>query len=227
LNLKEIIMIDLDELYFSSDRCRDLLDEIGDGIQEEDLKQRAGNSIEACKHGLKVWENLLELMKMLKADSIYELDDKGATIYDLLYWASKFADELEDASRKHKAFKAEKLNFCETYVAMHLNMLDKEVRNLGNVRTALAESYYKMGKAEEADSLFRKWLNAEPDWGWGWIGWSDCYWFREHIGLEKDFDKAEKILKDGLSITNVFDKDYITERLQDLQKEKNKNPTLP
>mgnify|MGYP001354194365 CR=1 FL=1 len=39
----------------------------------------------------------------------------------------------------------------------------------------------------------------------------------EHIGLEQDFDKAEKILRDGLSITTVCDKEHITERLQDLQ----------
>lgn len=220
-------MIDPDELYLSSDKYSDLLDEIDIEIIEEAAEQKTGNSIKACKHGLKIWENLLELMKLFEANSICELDEKNATMFDLLHWAGNFADELEDASQKHKAFEAEKLNFCETYVAMHLNMLDKEVRNLGNVRTALAESYYKMGKTEEADALFRKWLNAEPDWGWGWIGWSDCYWFKKYIGLEKDFDKAEKILKEGLSITNVSDKDYVTERLQDLQKEKNKNPTLP
>jgi hypothetical protein len=37
-----------------------------------------------------------------------------------------------------------------------------------------------------------------------------------------------RITASGLSITNVSDKDYITEGLQDLQKEKNKSgPTLP
>lgn len=223
-------MIDPDKLYFSSDRYRKLLDEIGDEIQKEDCEQRAGNSVEACKHGLKVWENLLKLIKVLKADSIYELDKKGVTIYDLLWWASSFVDELENASRTHKRFEAEKLNFCETYVAMHRNMFNRKVRNLGNIRTALAESYYKMGKIQEADSLFREWLNAEPDWGFGWIRWSDCYWFWKHIGLEKDFDKAEKILKEGLSIPNVSDKNHIEERLQDLQKEKERskiNPTMP
>jgi len=37
-----------------------------------------------------------------------------------------------------------------------------------------------------------------------------------------------RITASSLSITNVSDKDYITEGLQDLQKEKNKSgPTLP
>jgi len=28
---------------------------------------------------------------------------------------------------------------------------------------------------EKAEELFRSWLDADPAWGWGWIGWADCY----------------------------------------------------
>ncbi len=24
---------------------------------------------------------------------------------------------------------------------------------------------------EEAEELFRSWLDADPGWGWAWIGW--------------------------------------------------------
>ena len=103
---------------------------------------------------------------------------------------------------------------------MHSHLLDKDVRNLGNVRISLAETYYRMGKAKEADALFRKWLSVEPDWGWGWIGWSDCYWLWEIAEMKKDFKKAERILKEGLSVPNVTDRKYLEERFSDFLKKK-------
>ncbi|KPK97204.1 MAG: hypothetical protein AMJ95_10350 [Omnitrophica WOR_2 bacterium SM23_72] len=54
-------MIDPDKLHFPSSRYRDLLERIGDGIDQEGLELEAGNSIEACKHGLRVWHNLLQV----------------------------------------------------------------------------------------------------------------------------------------------------------------------
>jgi hypothetical protein len=54
------------------------------------------------------------------------------------------------------------------------------------------------------------------------IGWSDCFWLWEYLGLEKDLDKAEEILRKGLSVSNVSDRDHIEDRLEDLLKEKNK-----
>lgn len=213
-------MINPDTLYFSSEIYRNLLDKIRDSITEENVERRKGNPIEACNHGHKVWNYLQELMKMLHAKSVFELDQRHVTMYDLLFWANGFTDELHNASLKDKSFVSKKLEFCENYLEMHSNMLDKDVRNLGNVRNSLAETYYRIGKEKEADALFRKWLSAEPDWGWGWIGWSDCCWLWETPKLKKDFGKAEKILKEGLSVPDVLDIDYLKERFSDLQKKK-------
>ncbi len=91
-------MIDPDTLYFSSEIYRNLLDVIGDEITDEGLAQRKGSPIEACRHGFEVWEHIQELMKMLRAKSVFELDKSQATSYDLLYWAGAFADELHNAS---------------------------------------------------------------------------------------------------------------------------------
>ena len=82
--------------------------------------------------------------------------------------------------------------------------------------------YNELMKMLKADSLFHEWLKLEPDWGWGWIGCSDCYWLWEYLGLEKDLDKAEEILRKGLSVSNVSDRDHIEDRLEYLLKEKNK-----
>src|ERR1035437_7220592 len=44
-----------------------------------------------------------------------------------------------------------------------------------SLRRALAETYFEIGEHCTADELFESWLTADPRWGWGWIGWADCY----------------------------------------------------
>jgi hypothetical protein len=87
-------MLDLDELYFNSDRYRTLLEKIGDEIGQMSIAERSGDPIAASRHGLKTWNYLLKLMKITDAQSIYELEVGRATIYDLLYWAATFVDTL-------------------------------------------------------------------------------------------------------------------------------------
>ena len=159
--------------------------------------------------------------QMLEAKSIYDISNFGVTIYDLPYWADGFADELSNASRNDKSYLQKKLSFCQQYVEMHEDFSDKELPNLGNVRSTLAETYYQLEEKEKADLLYEKWLKDEPDWGWGWIAWSDCYWLRRHIGLEQDLEKAEQILRKGLSVKKVSDKEHIEERLNRLLNENN------
>ena len=215
-------MLDPDELYFTSERYNDLIDELGDEIEAEVIAEREGNHIDACEYGFKVWACLLELIKMLEAESIYDIANNGVTIYDLPYWATCFADELSNACREDNSYLQKKLSFCKHYVEMHEGFSDRELYNLGNVRSSLAETYYQLGEKDKADSLYEKWLNDEPDWGWGWIAWSDCYWLWRHIGLEQDFEKAEQILRKGLFVKKVSDKEHIEERLNELLEEKRK-----
>jgi hypothetical protein len=213
-------MIDPDTLYISSVEYRQLLDIIGDNIAIEDLAERRGDPIQASKHGLIVWDHLQKLMKMVQVASVFELDQRHATTYDLLFWAGAFAGQLSNANLKDKFFLAKHIDFCQSYVEMHSHMLNKDVRNLGNIRISLAETYYRAGKPREADALFRNWLSVEPDWGWGWIGWSDCYWLWEIPELKKDFTRAQRILEEGLSVPNVRDLNHVKERLVELLKRK-------
>jgi hypothetical protein len=58
--------------------------------------------------------------------------------------------------------------------------------------------------------------------GAGWIGWSDLYWLW-NLGNQKDFDKAEKILGQGLKVPNVDNRNDIKKRLKDLKTEMQRN----
>ena len=90
-----------------------------------------------------------------------------------------------------------------------------------NRRRALAESYYELGETGKAEALYRDWLHADPRWGWGWIGWSDCYRFTRTE--RRDWNRCEQILREGLSIADVRDRADIADRLADACEEQGRD----
>lgn len=99
-------MLDPDELHFRSERDGDLLDRIGLEIEDGGAAERAGHWIEASQHGLQAWRCLKDLMALLEAESVYEVAEAQATIYDLPYWATCFADALSQAARIDRSFES-------------------------------------------------------------------------------------------------------------------------
>jgi len=85
------------------------------------------------------------------------------------------------------------------------------------MKRALAESYYEIGEREKVDALFQQWLKDDPRWGWGWIGWADCYWLIER--KEKDYVQAINILKKGFAVPGVRGKEDMEERLDNILRE--------
>jgi len=90
-----------------------------------------------------------------------------------------------------------------------------------NWRRALAGSYFELGETSKAEALYRDWLKADPGWGWGWIGWSDCYRFTRT--KSQDLTRCEQILREGLSIGDVRDRPDLADRLADLCEEQGRN----
>lgn len=85
------------------------------------------------------------------------------------------------------------------------------------MRVSIAESYIKLGKPNEGDALFDSYLKDDPQWGWGWIAWSDCYW-TFHGNKENNCEKAEAILKKALSVEKLRDREDVLERLLNFKK---------
>jgi pentatricopeptide repeat protein len=83
-------------------------------------------------------------------------------------------------------------------------------------KRAFADSYFKLGDIKKAESLYEEWLKQDPKWGWGWIGYSDCWMDWKE---KQDFEKAEEILKRGLAVPRVEDRVHIIERLVNLYEE--------
>ena len=204
----------LDLLNTTSADFRKLMCDIQDNFSKEEVYERERSFVAASKTGLQTWGYLKKLMALLEAEDFCELESQ--TMFSVSSWASSLASNLHNAAIKNVNFVEHKYIFCKEYVEMHEDFLDKELPNLGNVRRALGDCYMDRGDLETGDILYTKWLEQEPDWGWGWIGWSDCYWLF-HGKNKQNLIKAKNILERGLEIQKVKSKDVMQERLEELK----------
>lgn len=205
-----------DLLYMRSKNYRDLMDKIHDSIQEEDRHEKTNDSVAAADTGLRTWSYLKKLMTILDATNLCDMEHE--TMYDLLSWACSLATNLCNASTKDSSFLRKKYDFCKEYTQMHESFSSDGMRNLGNIRRVYAGCYIDQSDFKTCDDLYEKWLLKEPNWGWGWIGWSDSYWLFTGKN-KKNFEKAFSILEQGLAIKGVNDKNYMLDRLNSLKKE--------
>ena len=65
-----------------------------------------------------------------------------------------------------------------------------------NRRRALAESYFELGETAKRRPSIAVGCMLDPRWGWGWIGWSDCYRFTRTE--RRDWSRANRSCGKGL-----------------------------
>lgn len=88
---------------------------------------------------------------------------------------------------------------------------DEDDLIIENTRRAIADSHFELGNEEECDRLYSMWLGADPNWGWGYIGWSDCYHFGKNK-TEAHLRKAEAIITKALEQKDLRDRLDVIER---------------
>lgn len=187
---------------------------LDDKIQAGYELNSSGNVEAACRIWLEAWDDVLYIFDKADFESIGEFDDRFLGTQSLFNWIQELEIELWNAGLRDRQFLSSRVGICEE----RLRIFDPEDElMMENCRRALAESYFELGETGRADALYREWLNADPQWAWGWIGWSDCYRFTrtEFSNLHK----AEELLREGLSIAGVRDFPDIAERLADLYEE--------
>jgi tetratricopeptide (TPR) repeat protein len=168
----------------------------------------------ACRIWLEAWNDILHLLDKASLQSIAEFDDRFGGTESLFNWVQDLESELWNAGLEDQLFLKARIAICEE--GLRRFAIDDDLMTQ-NRRCALAESYYELGETGKADALYGEWLKTDPQWGWGWIGWSDCYRFtRTKL---KDLHKAEELLQQGFSITGVRDFQDLAERLADLYQE--------
>jgi tetratricopeptide (TPR) repeat protein len=188
--------------------CLELLD---DKMQAGYDRDPESNPHAAAVAWLDAWADLLRLCDATGISSIGEFDDRFPLSQSVYNWSQDLEMALENAGRDDGEMQQALIGFCEESLRRfpHEDQLFTE-----NRRRTMGQAYFDAGMTEKAGELFRAWLDTDPAWGWGWIGWADCYlpW----DGRSADYDRAEKLLRRGYRTPRVQDRADIASRLQEL-----------
>lgn len=173
------------------------------------LEQREDGT--ACRTWLEAWAEALRLLDKAGIQTIEEFDRRFRGTQSLFNWVQDLEDELWNAGQADRQFLAARIALCEEGLR---RFAAEDALLTENWRRALAESYFELGETGRAKALYREWLQADPAWGWGWVGWSDCY--RLARAEARDLPRAEQLLRQGLAVPGVRDRHDLAERLADL-----------
>ena len=130
-------------------------------------------------------------------------------------WCQDFEQELENAGADDPGYHRLRVRYCQEFLE---TFVDVAWLMRGNFLRAEAESHWRVGEVETAEARFEALIETNPDWPWGYVGWSDEYWmFRDS---PKDYDRAEGILQRALERSNLEDRYVVGERLESLRAER-------
>jgi tetratricopeptide (TPR) repeat protein len=166
--------------------------------------------VPVCRVWLEAWSDVLHILDKAGMQSIQEFDERFGGSQSLFNWIQDLEGELWNAGLEDRQFLTARIALCEE--GLRRFRIDDDLM-AENRRRAMAESYYELGETDKAEALYRGWLHLDPCWGWGWIGWSDCYRFTRTE--KRDWNRCEQILREGLSIAEVRDRADIADRLAD------------
>ncbi len=181
-----------------------------DDKMQSGYELRKSGAVAACRAWLETWRDVLIILDKAGMQSIQEFDERFRGTQSLFNWIQDLENELWNAGLEDRRFLNARTALCEE--ALRRFRSDDDLMT-ENWRRALAESYYELGEADKAEALYRGWLHLDPRWGWGWIGWSDCYRFTRTE--RRDWSRCEQILREGLSMADVRDRADIADRLAD------------
>jgi tetratricopeptide (TPR) repeat protein len=171
------------------------------------------DTVAACRIWLEAWNDVLRLLDRAGIPSIDEFDERFRGTQSLFNWIQDLESELWNAGLEDRQFFSARIALCQE----GLRRFPSGDLMTENRRRAMAEAYFELGEVEKVETLYREWLDADPCWGWGWIGWSDCYRFTRTE--RADLNRCEQILREGFAIANVRDRADIADRLADLCEE--------
>jgi len=170
----------------------------------------AQETVKGCDVWLDAWEAVKELMDKTGAEDVFELDK----IYSFEYFVGNYVQDLEaelhNAGIDDPKYHEKRIKYCTELLEYCGN--DRLVNE--NTRRAIAETYADIGEMNTCGQLFEGWLREDPNWGWGYIGWSDCWDL--FTSSPKDPEKAEQILLQGLAQPELRDRIDVVQRTIDL-----------
>jgi hypothetical protein len=188
--------------------CLELLD---DKMQAGYVQDAEHDTHAAAVTWLDAWADVLRLSDAAGISSIEAFDDRFPLSQSLYNWSQDLEMALENAGQDDGELRQALIDFCEESLR---RFPGEDQLTIENRRRALGGAYFDAGMTEKAEELFGSWLNADPGWGFGWIGWADCYlpWG----GRAAHYGRAEKLLRRGYRVTGVRDRADIAGRLREV-----------
>jgi len=171
-----------------------------------------GDGPGACEQWLAAWEDFRLMFDAGNFKSLVEFDEAFRGSEFVANWVGDLEAELGNAALGDAKWHGRRIQFCEEFLRQfpEADPLTRE-----NMRRALATATFETEGHARADALYEQWLQADPQWGWGWIGWGDIYWLTD-TAVNRDLPRAEALWKQGLSVPEVRDRADILERLGNL-----------
>ena len=191
----------------TDNRYRKEMEAIDDKMQAGYQKLREDYRADACRIWLEVWKEILNVMDSNGIKTLNEFDEKFSGREHVGVWVYDFERELANAGCRDKKFLSDRILFCEEFIRR-----SPDEDNIREMKRAVAESWFQLGETDKAEKMFGELLSCDPRWGWGWIAWSDCYWLKDDD--IRNPEKAEELLKRGLAVPRVKDKQHILRNLR-------------
>lgn len=185
------------------------------------------NYTETVKTWLDTWNILMDEMKKVSAKTFKEFDD----VFNGTQFATNWIDDFENCLLVIVA-NSNDPEILDTYGNKRIDfnkfvldfLEEDDDLTAENAKRAIAETYFMMGDIKKGEGLFEAYLSEDPNWGWGWVGWSDQYWLG--TGKRPDFNRGEELLLKALNIPGVRDREDLEERLLNLYDESDQTEKL-
>jgi tetratricopeptide (TPR) repeat protein len=177
---------------------------------DADLSRGTSYDVGSCRFWLNTWEAVKVIFALADFNSYTQFDEEMPDDWFLGNWFPDFEMSLQNASIKDSSYVAIKARvFSEALDLFRGGEVDNFIENL---RMAHAGSLADLGDIKGAETLFRGWLSADPQWGWGWIGFSDLFdgW---DFNPRRDLNRSVGILLEALAIPGMNDREEVLERL--------------
>ena len=204
-----ICLTELWRRWWPEKACLELLD---DKVQEGYSADQRNDFVASGRIWLGAWSDVLRMCDAIGARSIREFDDRFPMTQSLFNWCQDLEMALQNGGEHDPELRTARLEMAAEWLR---RFPCEDVLTTGNFRRALAGSHFETGHQQKADELYQSWLDDDPAWGWGWIGWADCY-TPYGPGKTQDYARAEEILRRGYAVTGVREAEHIAGRLADI-----------
>jgi hypothetical protein len=188
-------------------------DKIQDGYRR--VAQEPGA---ATDRWLDAWSDVLHLCDAAGISTIAGFDARFPLTQSLFNWNQDLEMELGNAGLQDLAKLRARIAVGEQFLR---RFTDCDHLVAENWRRAIAEAWFWLGETATADQMYQNWLDTDPQWGYGWIGWACGYMppVKGAILAPADYGRAEDLLHQGYDVAGVRDRDAIAEWLRQAREE--------